>query len=55
MDSKWEDHVCMLKKTVRSDEQSVREELSQAVVTNHKILERQSETIEEISDKVAEL
>ena len=42
LDSQWEEHVGMLKRTVRSDEHSVSEELCQTVMTNHKIIERQS-------------
>jgi len=55
LDSQWEDHVGKLKRSIRSDQQSVREELSKAVMTNHKIIDRQRESVDEIKKKLLDL
>merc|ERR1719228_726155 len=55
LDTQWEGHVGKLKRTIRSDQHSIREELSQAVMTNHKILTRQKGTVDEITKKLCSM
>ena len=48
LDSQWEDHVTKLKRNLKGERSNVLEELSSAVVNNHKILDRQEDKVEDL-------
>ena len=55
LDSQWDQHVTKLKRNLRGERSTVLEELSAAVVNNHKILDRQGDRVEELQLEVRRL